>query len=277
MEYVTINGSQLAYEQVGDTGRDIVFIHGYLTRGTGGQYRALKTQLSHQHRLHCLDMRGHGGSAGLRERVTLDQCAEDIISLVQELGLSRPLYVGHSMGGFLGLSAAIKAPDLFHALALLAPARSKGLPIESEQADVVMSLRADPEKLDAFNRFLYVHNVSQEHLDEFRTNSLLVSDCLYERWMREEWPGTDISSELPNLQIPTMFVNGLMDRLVDPSSQHTDAMSMPNAKEVIFTNEGHMMPFESPVQCANEVLRFFDDVGSAKAWRDMGTPHRAAP
>ena len=260
MNFIKIDGNKFAYEQVGIAGPDIVFVHGYLTRGTGPQYRALKTELSREYQLHCIDMRGHGGSAEIRERVTLDQCAADIVALTRELGLERPLFVGHSMGGFLGLSAAIKAPELFGAIAALTPSRSKGVPIEPQQVDLIMSLRADPDQLDAFNRLLFTRPVSQDVLDEFRTNSLLVGDAVYERWMREEWPGTDISKALSNLTLPTLFVNGLKDILVDPAAQHADAMSMPYAKEVIFTDEGHMMPFEAPDRCAKEILRFFGDL-----------------
>lgn len=262
VEYIDINESQLAFEVTGEGVRDIVFVHGYLSRATEGQYRGLKRELSREFRIFCLDMRGHGGSAGVGERVTLGQCTEDIISFVRQVGLSRPLYIGHSMGGYLGLAAAAKAPRLFSAMALLTPASSKGIQLESEQVEQMMSLRADPAQLDDFNRLSYVREVSQEDLDQLRNDSLLVSDSVHERWMREEWSNINISTSLPDLRIPVLFVNGMKDVVINPEDQHADAMSIPNAKEVIFANEGHMFPMEAPEKCAGEIAHFFGSLGS---------------
>jgi pimeloyl-ACP methyl ester carboxylesterase len=117
-------------------------------------------------------------------------------------------------------------------------------------------------QLDDFNRLSYVREVSQEDLDQLRNDSLLVSDSVHERWMREEWSNINISTALPDLRIPVLFVNGMKDVVINPEDQHADAMSIPNAKEVIFANEGHMFPMEAPEKCAGEIAHFFGSLGS---------------
>lgn len=260
IDHVEINGARLAYEREGDGPHDLLFVHGYLTRGTDGRYRELKDRLARTFRLFSLDMRGHGGSAAVQDGVTLDQLADDVVAFAHHMGLERPLFVGHSMGGFLGLSAAARAPDLFGALALITPSRSRGLPVTPEQADLFIAARSDVTAFDAFNRVMFVREPSEAVMDQMRVDSRLVDDAIHERWVRHEWPGSDIRQPIARLGLPVLFINGSRDILVDPAAQHEDAISMPRAKEIIFTDEGHMMPIEAPVRCAREIIRFFGDL-----------------
>lgn len=260
IDHIEINGARLAYECEGGGERNLLFVHGYLTRATAGRYRALKDHLARSFRLFSLDMRAHGGSAAVQEGVTLDQLADDLTAFVDRMGLDRPFYVGHSMGGFLGLSAAARAPALFRALALIAPSRSRGLPVTGEQADIFVAARSDITAFDAFNRAMFVREPPEALLEQMRTDSRLVSDAVHERWVREEWPRSDIGRSIAKLDLPVLFLNGGRDILVDPAAQHADAMSMARAKEVVFTDEGHMMPMEAPARCAREIIRFFGDL-----------------
>lgn len=47
------------------------------------------------------DLRGRGRSNGLAGRAGMDRHADDLLAVVDHLGLDRPLVVGHSMGGFV--------------------------------------------------------------------------------------------------------------------------------------------------------------------------------
>lgn len=51
---------------------------------------------------------------------TLDAFAEDLVNLIDELGIKQCSYVGHSMSGIIGVLASAKRPDLFKKLVLLA-------------------------------------------------------------------------------------------------------------------------------------------------------------
>ena len=47
------------------------------------------------------DLRGRGRSNDLAGRAGMDRHADDLLAVVDHLGLDRPLVVGHSMGGFV--------------------------------------------------------------------------------------------------------------------------------------------------------------------------------
>lgn len=50
---------------------------------------------------------------------TLDAFAEDLINLMDEMGVKQCIYVGHSVSGMIGLVASVMRPDLFKKLILL--------------------------------------------------------------------------------------------------------------------------------------------------------------
>ena len=64
------------------------------------------------------DTRGHGGTDAPKGAYTLDQLAEDARALLAALGISNPHWVGLSMGGMIGQTLALKAPNLFASLSL---------------------------------------------------------------------------------------------------------------------------------------------------------------
>ncbi len=68
----------------------------------------------------AVDMRGHGRS-GKDEPITWDTFGRDLIALVQHLGLSGAVGVGHSMGGHSLVQAAAAEPDAFCRLLLVDP------------------------------------------------------------------------------------------------------------------------------------------------------------
>jgi 3-oxoadipate enol-lactonase len=64
------------------------------------------------------DTRGHGGTDAPKAAYTLDQLADDAKALLGALGIARAHWVGLSMGGMIGQTLALKAPDLFASLSL---------------------------------------------------------------------------------------------------------------------------------------------------------------
>ena len=64
------------------------------------------------------DTRGHGGTEAPTGAYTLDELVEDAAALLGALGITRTHWVGLSMGGMIGQSLALKAPDLLRSLAL---------------------------------------------------------------------------------------------------------------------------------------------------------------
>jgi pimeloyl-ACP methyl ester carboxylesterase len=65
-------------------------------------WRFVAPALTDRHDVVALDLSGHGAS-GWRAAYSLTAWADDVLTLIQELDLTRPLLVGHSLGGRTGL------------------------------------------------------------------------------------------------------------------------------------------------------------------------------
>lgn len=80
------------------------------------------------------DFRGQGASPAADDTVTMDQCAADVLDVVDALGLSRVHVVAQSMGGDVAVRVAARRPELVDRLVMLGS-----------------SVRAEPpEQLEAF-------------------------------------------------------------------------------------------------------------------------------
>ena len=63
-----------------------------------------------KHRVVALDLAGHGQSGGGRKDWTIAAFGEDVVSVVEALGLKRVVLIGHSLGGPAVLEAARRMP-----------------------------------------------------------------------------------------------------------------------------------------------------------------------
>ncbi|MGH9125268.1 MAG: alpha/beta fold hydrolase [Acidimicrobiales bacterium] len=115
-------GALIAVHDFRGTGAPIVLAHA--TGLHGLVWRPLAEALTGFH-VFGLDHRGHGDSPLPEgpEETALDwrRFAEDILAVIDGLGLSRPIGIGHSAGGAAMLLAEEARPGTFAALALYEP------------------------------------------------------------------------------------------------------------------------------------------------------------
>jgi 3-oxoadipate enol-lactonase len=74
--------------------------------------------LARQYRVLRYDVRGHGDSEIPMGPYTLDQMADDLFALLDSLGVAQTHFVGVSMGGLIGMTAALAQPQRIRSLAL---------------------------------------------------------------------------------------------------------------------------------------------------------------
>ncbi len=121
------NGERLHAEVEGDLDRPLVlYLHGHGSRLDGekgelfrGLVRAAGWTFA------AFDFRGHGRSGGALRDLTLSRALEDVGRVTRELerrGARRPLLLGSSMGGLVGLWHAALRPGAAAAGAFVAPA-----------------------------------------------------------------------------------------------------------------------------------------------------------
>ncbi|RKG65058.1 alpha/beta fold hydrolase [Corallococcus sp. CA054B] len=118
-------------------GTPVVFVH-----SACGDTRQWAAQLQHvrkQRRAVALDLRGHGQSTLTSDAdFTVEDLSQDVATVVDGLGLSRVVLVGHSLGGAVCVAYAAAHPERVSGLFLLDPA-SDGRQVPKEAAEGMMA------------------------------------------------------------------------------------------------------------------------------------------
>jgi pimeloyl-ACP methyl ester carboxylesterase len=121
--FVDVDGARLHIVELGPKdapGPAIVMIHGIMAQLRNFSH-SLAGRLAKEHRVILIDRPGWGHSRLTGPRPDLARQGRMIAEAIETLGLTRPLVVGHSMGGAVALSLATERPEVPGALALIAP------------------------------------------------------------------------------------------------------------------------------------------------------------
>ena len=113
---ITANGIGIRYELEGPATAPVVA----MSHSLAANVRMWDDQMPvlSGYRVLRYDTRGHGGTDAPEGDYTLDQLAGDLFALLDALGIDRVHFVGLSMGGMIGQTAALEDPGRFLSLAL---------------------------------------------------------------------------------------------------------------------------------------------------------------
>lgn len=119
---IETNGVTLAVDDRGD-GDPVIFVHGFPELAFSWRHQV--TALSDEgYRTISYDLRGSGGSSGpdAVEAYSLHHQVDDVIGILDRLGLETAVVVGHDWGSIIGYAAALKYPErISHVASLNVP------------------------------------------------------------------------------------------------------------------------------------------------------------
>lgn len=118
MTITTRDGWRFFYEDAGAGEPPIVFLHGL---GHHEHYRAQVEYFARTHRVVAPDLPGFGASDDPDRQHTIAAFADDIAWLCEDVGLTRPVIVGHSMAGAVAVEVAAMYPTLPAAIVMIDP------------------------------------------------------------------------------------------------------------------------------------------------------------
>lgn len=224
-------------------GPDVVLLHGWAMHG--GVFEPLVDRLQDRHRLHVVDLPGHGRSRASGVPLTLADSAAAIADAVPH----NALWCGWSLGGLVALHAAgQRVPMRGLAMLCATPCFVRkddwrwGMSAEIFR-DFANGLRDDWR--GTVDRFLALEAFGSDHAkDELRSlrDSVLArgepaASVLADGLTQLET--SDLRDVLPTLSMPTTWIAGRRDRLVDPRAMEAAASITPNANFSIIDHAGH--------------------------------------
>jgi len=251
--------SHLLNYKVEGEGHTIVLIHGLF--GNLDNLGLLARDLKKDHQVVSIDLRNHGLSLHSDEH-NYAAMAQDVLELVQHLGLAQYTIVGHSMGGKVAMKLADIDRDNIAKLLVLDMAPVKytqsrhdnvfdGLkavmaqkPANRKQALEILSEHIELESVRQFLSKSLFNNC--EHLAwRFNVNSLWDN-----YWHILGWePITPIAT-------PTLFIKGGDSDYLTAEHQGEVQKQFSNAKAHVIANTGHWLHAEKPAEVLRAIRKF---------------------
>lgn len=207
--------------------------------------------------VYALDLPGHGRSHGAG-RSTIVDYADFIIRFMDVVGLAKAIVAGHSMGGAIAMTIALRYPDRIAGLVLVGTgARLRVLPA------ILEGILHDFERTVALIcEYAYAPSAPQELVLQGQRQMLQVAP----RVIHNDFAACnafDVMERLGEIHCPTLVICGSEDKLTPPKYATFLVERIAGAELALIDGAGHMVMMEKP-----------DDVAAAIAsalakWRSQ--------
>ncbi len=231
MPFVDLGVARSHYNLQGKPGAPVLV----LSNSLGTNYSMWDPQLAEfKKHFHVLryDTRGHGQSSVTPGPYSIEQLANDVIALLDAVGLDRVHFCGLSMGGMIGMWLAAHAPDRFKKIVLCNTAAKIGnaetwnVRIEAVQKDGMKPIAAAVVERwfsPAFRRNAPAIIAATQKMLEDANPEGYAACCAAVR-------DFDYREKLGSIHTPTLVISGTHDPATPPSDGHFLEAHIPGAR-----------------------------------------------
>ena len=256
---VDVGGCELAVEDHG-AGVPLVLLHGFPL--SMAMWDPIRPGLAEVARVITPDLRGFGASDKPGGHYSMSSFADDLLRLIDALGLERIVLGGHSMGGYVTLRFAAAHADRLAGLVLV-DTRAEADPPEGRARRDSAIARIEREGgagfLDDFVPNLIApatRDRSPRFFAELRAIAAEVPDHVLAGCLRGMRDRPDSTGLLCELDVPALVVVGSEDAITPPASARAMAELLPRATLAVIPGAGHTPPVERPLPTAEAISGF---------------------
>jgi pimeloyl-ACP methyl ester carboxylesterase len=225
---------------------------------------------------HCiaLDQRGHGDSEWSPVGdYSLPSQVRDIEGFIEKLGLTRPLVVGHSMGGFAAMAYTAKfarriaglvlvdvAPELNqNGTARIRKFLAQERELESVEAFVERAMAFNPMRNPALLRRSLLHNLRPLPNGKWtwKHDPNRVGPTPESMRARQE----EIMRKVNHMTCPTMILRGAHSDVLSDESAERFARALPNGRWIRVEGAGHTVQGDNPRALVDAMRPFMREIG----------------
>ncbi|MCL8251554.1 alpha/beta hydrolase [Aeromicrobium fastidiosum] len=213
------------------------------------------------------DFRGQGASGDASATVTMDDCADDVLALLDRLGLDRVHVVAQSMGGDVAVRVAARRPEAVDRMVLLGSS-AREEPAEHLEAfrpivDEVARHGFAGELLETTMQIMFGETVRSDPsraalLAPWRDHIAALSPGLSHavRGVVERPSAVPL---LPRITATTLVVSGGEDHARPPEWSDELVRGIPGAELWSLPTTGHSVILERPDEVVDRVVAFLSE------------------
>jgi len=254
------------YEVYG-RGKPVILLHGWL--GSWGLWQETMAYLGAFYRTYALDFWGFGESGKKRETYAVQDFVGLVNQFMEQLGIEHAPLVGHSMGGTVSLSVAIKYPERVSKVVVV------GSPIVGSSLAWPLKLAGRrPIAFMLFNMMGLFRGAMRiaspficrdprfpammdRDLSRTTVESFLLSIASLRR--------TDLRPMLDQVQAPALGMYGDKDIIVDPMQWQPMQNGIKDVRIERFPTSGHFPMLEEPTDFSQRLKAFLDEPTSRQS------------
>nr|WP_319494242.1 alpha/beta hydrolase [uncultured Desulfobacter sp.] len=245
---VKLNGIELAYNEEGN-GPAVLLIHGFplcrkmwrpqMQALAGAGFRAVVP-----------DLRGFGESEPGAKTGSTDLLADDLIALLDHLGIEKAVVGGMSMGGYVMLNLLARYPERFSAACFIVTrADADDETARGKRNHLISEIQAGrPEVVpNAFTPLIFADQTvadRPELVEEVRGWMTATSPAGFVVGLEAIRDRDDSSALLPQLKIPALVMGATEDKAIPSEKSQEMAKQIPGARLCMVADAGHMVNME---------------------------------
>ncbi|GEO85367.1 MULTISPECIES: 3-oxoadipate enol-lactonase [Alphaproteobacteria] len=252
MAFATINDIPVHYELLGepDAKNLVVF-----SNSLGTDFRIwlpLFDELSEDISVLLYDSRGHGLTGGADKPFGMADLVDDLIALVEHVGIKRAVFCGLSVGGLICQGVWQKRPDMVKKLVLCDTAAKIGAPDAwNARIDAIAKDGLESIADNVMERW-FTADFHQERADDLAGYRLMMSRQAVAGYSSTcaAIRDTDFTNALATISVPVLCVVGDQDGSTPPELVKATASAIPGARFETIEGCGHIPCVEQPEQLA---------------------------
>lgn len=257
VNFAEINGAACRYAVDGKGPRTLVLVHEL--GGSLDSWGAMIPHLPASWRIVRHDLRGAGMSEKQRGANDLDALADDIVALLDHLGIGDQVVVaGAAMGAAVAVRMATRFPARTKRLVLIGPAL--GVPTERREAARALCDCIEVEGMRALSETVLPRAFPEELWSSPDAKALAIA-----RWLGADPEGyaanyrilvdQDLRPELAGIDCPTLVLAGRHDNFGPPDTIDAGTAALQD-RTFVTVEGGHFMCIQSPGLVAKAIADF---------------------
>lgn len=194
------------------------------------------------------DTRGHGASEVVEGPATIDDLADDVIGLLDELDLDRAHFVGLSLGGMTGMRLAARDPERVERLVVLCTSPYLGPPANWHDRAATVREQGTTAVAEAVVDRWYSPGFLERETQRVSDARMTVAGTPSEGYAAccEAIAGMDLRDQLASITAPTLAIAGADDPATPPPHLEDIAAQVADGRVLVVPESAHLANDEQP-------------------------------